>query len=311
MILPPGDEETEVRRAVMGKAEKSSVAIPEGIPRISSRDNPLVRRVRSLRHTKFRRATGLYPIEGVRLVEDAVTAGITIPAALVSPRLFRGPRGRALAASLEGRAERIAAVPDSLMAALHETRTHQGVVAAAARNEVPLEKLPPGGPRTLVLAHRVQDPGNLGAILRSADASGADGVITTPETVDPFNPKTVRTAMGSLFRVAVTLAGSLEQATAFCRSRGMTIIAAHPAGTPFQDFDFSGPFALIMGREGEGLTAEDLAAADRTVSIPMRRGADSLNVGAAAAVLLYEAARQRGYRFAPPFAGSSMSGDHP
>lgn len=293
----------------MNETNKSSIPIPERIPRISSRDNPLVRRVRSLRHTKFRRASGFYPIEGVRLVEDAVTARVTIPVALVSPRLFRGPRGRALAAALEDRAERIAAVPDSLMASLHETRTHQGVVAAAARHEIPLENFPPGGSRTLVLAHRVQDPGNLGAILRSVDASGADGVITTPESVDPFNPKTVRTAMGSLFRVAVSLAESLEQAARFCHSREMTVIAAHLEGTPFQEFDFSSPFALIMGREGEGLTAGDLAAADRTVSIPMRAGADSLNVGAATAVLLYEAARQRDYRFAPPFAGSFPEGD--
>jgi TrmH family RNA methyltransferase len=278
-------------------AEQS--AIPEGIPRVKSRDNPLVRRVRSLRHAKFRRSSGLYPAEGVRLLEDAVAAGVDLPVALVSPRLFRSPRGRSLARELAGRAERLAAVPDNLMAALHETRTHQGVVAIAARHDVPLEDLPPGATRSLVLAHRVQDPGNLGAIFRSTDASAADGVITTPETVDPFNPKTVRTAMGSLFRVPVAVAGSLELAAAFCRSRGMRIIAAHLEGTPFQQCDLSSPFALVMGREGEGLVAEDLATADLTVSIPMRQGADSLNVGAAAAVLLYEAARQRGYHFPP------------
>jgi TrmH family RNA methyltransferase len=149
----------------------------------------------------------------------------------------------------------------------------------------------------VVLAHRVQDPGNLGAILRSADASGTDGVITTPETVDPFNPKTVRTAMGALFRVPVSVAGSLQLAATCCRSRGMALIAAHLEGIPFQQCDLRRPFALILGREGEGLVDADIAVADLTVSIPMRRGADSLNVGAAAAVLLYEAARQRGYRF--------------
>lgn len=278
--------------------------IPEGIPRISSKDNPLVRRVRSLRHAKFRRSTGFYPVEGVRLVEDAVTAGVTIPVALVSPRLFRGPRGCSLAFALRDRAERIAAISDLLMAALHETRTHQGVVAVAARHEIPLDQLLPEGPRALVLAHRVQDPGNLGAILRSVDASGADGVITTPETVDPFNPKTVRTAMGSLFRVPVSLAGSLELAGAFCRDRGLKVVAAHLDGEPFQEFDFTSPFALIMGREGEGLTPGDLEMAHQTISIPMRQGADSLNVGAAAAVLLYEAARQREYRFPSPLPGT-------
>jgi len=274
--------------------------IPPGFPRVSSKDNPLVRRMRSLRHAKFRRATGLYPVEGVRLVEDAAAAGVDLPLALVSPRLFRTPRGRELAELLRDRARLLAALPDSLMASLHDTRTHQGVVAAAARREMPLERLPVGNSPVLVLAHRVQDPGNLGAILRTADAAGAQGVITTPETVDPYNPKTVRTAMGSLFRVPVAGAGSLAEAAAFCHGRGMAVLAAHLDGTPFQNFDFTRPFALLMGREGEGLTADDLETADQAVSIPMRPGADSLNVGAAAAVLLYEAARQRGYPFVCP-----------
>lgn len=273
----------------------SSIDIPPEIKRINSRDNPAVRRIRSLRHAKFRRSTGLYPVEGLRLVEDAVAADVPLPLALVSPRLFRTPRGRELARLLETRADRLAAVPDSLMGQLHETRTHQGVVAAAARRDLPLEALPRGPAPVLVVAHRVQDPGNLGAILRTADAAGADGVVTTPATVDPFNPKTVRTAMGSLFRLPVAVADSLAEALACCRDRGMTVFAAHLGGTPLGQCDFSGPFALMMGREGEGLTPDDLADADTGVSIPMRDGADSLNVGSATAVLLYEAARQRGY----------------
>jgi len=273
-------------------------AIPPDFPWISSRENPLVRKVRSLRHAKFRRSTGLYPIEGVRLAEDAVAAGLALSAALVSPRLFRNPRGRKLAGILRQRAERCAAVPDRLMASLHETRTHQGVVAVAARRETPLADLVPGPGAALVLAHRVQDPGNLGAIFRSADASGADAVVTTPDSVDPFNPKTVRTAMGALFRLPVCVAGSLPLAAAQCREAGLTLFAAHLEGRPFHECDFTSPFALIVGREGEGLTVDDLEIADQAVSIPMRAGADSLNVGAAAAVLLYEAARQRGYAFA-------------
>lgn len=278
-------------------------AVPAEFPWISSRENPLVRRVRSLRHAKFRRTTGLYPIEGVRLAEDAAAAGVPLMAVLVSPRLFRNPRGRRLAGTLLQRAERCAAVPDRLMASLHETRTHQGVVAVSARRETPLAELVPGPGAALVLAHRVQDPGNLGAILRSADASGAGAVITTPDSVDPFNPKTVRTAMGALFRVPVCVAGSLARAAEKCREAGLTLFAAHLEGRPFQECDFASPFALIVGREGEGLTGEDLEVADQAVSIPMRPGADSLNVGAATAVLLYEAARQRGYPFAEPRGG--------
>jgi TrmH family RNA methyltransferase len=287
-----------------------SAVIPRGIPEIRSRDNPLVRQVRSLRHAKFRRSSGLYPVEGLRLVEDAARARVPLSVALISPRLLRTRRGRDLAETLRGRASRVAAVPDSLMASLHETRTHQGVVAVAARHEIPLERFPPQTALAVVLAHRIQDPGNLGAIFRSVDAAGADGVITTPETVDPFNPKTVRTAMGALFRVPLSLAPSLGQAAACCRLRGMRIIAAHLEGPPLQECDFRHPFALIMGREGEGLTRADREAADQTVSIPMRKGADSLNVGAATAVLLYEAARQRGYRFPSPAAdGRAAAGE--
>lgn len=276
-----------------------------GLRRIESRANPLLREIRALARGGRGQHTGFFLVEGVRLMEEALDADCRFRHLLLSPRLLHGERGRRLAARLrEGGPGELLAVPDEVMDSLQDSRTHQGILAVVVHYPFRLEELPAGKHPTLVLAHRVQDPGNVGAIVRTADAAGADGVVTTPETANPFGPKAVRGAMGSLFRLPVVTACPLAAAAAWCRDHGLPVIAAHLKGESLGRVDLRPPFALLVGREGEGLAAEDLAQADRRLTVPIRRGVDSLNVGAATAVILFEAARQRGYRFRAPYGGA-------
>jgi len=135
---------------------------------------------------------------------------------------------------------------------------------------------------------------NVGAILRTAEAAGATGVITTQNTSDPFSPKSLRGAMGSAFRLPIWSGVSFDWMVRWCRERGIvTICADVEATTPYTEIDWTGPRALVLGPESTGFTAEELDSADQRVRIPMKGAAESLNVSVAAGILLFEAARQR------------------
>jgi TrmH family RNA methyltransferase len=283
----------------MSMVKDKQSPLPPGLPQIRGRASRLLKNIRSLKYSKHRLSTGRYVIEGQRLTEDALGAGTPLEQVLVSPRLYRSGRGRRLAGAVQAEGVPTAAVTDELMSSLHDTRTHQGILAVARQMKFRMDDLPRQPDSIYVVAHRIQDPGNMGAILRSADAAGADGVFTTEESVDPFNPKTVRTTMGSIFRLPAVVSVKLPDVAEWCRERGVELIAAHLTGELFSRVDFKSAFALVVGREGDGLREADLAFAHRAVRVPMRKGVDSLNVGAAVGVILYEAARQRRYRFRP------------
>jgi len=146
----------------------------------------------------------------------------------------------------------------------------------------------------------VQDPGNLGAIIRAADAGGATGVIAAGASADPFGWKALRGAMGSAFRLAVVREPDVQAACARVRDAGLALVATAAAGgQPPDILDLSGPIALVLGSEGRGLDTALMDAADARASIPMRAGVDSLNVAVTAALLVYEARRQRAHAATP------------
>lgn len=184
-------------------------------------------------------------------------------------------------------------VSPAAMAAASPVRTPSGVVAIAAWAPATLDAVFSPSPALVLALIDVQDPGNLGAILRSADALGATGVVTTPAGADPGGWKALRGAMGSTFHLPVarvTLAEALSQA----RRRGLRVAAATAGpGQPIDRAALVEPTCLLLGNEGAGLPAAVVAAADVTLTIPMRKGANSLNVAVAAALLLYEGTRQR------------------
>lgn len=161
----------------------------------------------------------------------------------------------------------------------------------------PNESVTQSATALVLLLVGLQDPGNVGAIIRTAAASGATGVATIEGTASPFGWKALRGAMGGTFRIPVSTRGSLLDAITTARGANVQLLAAVPrGGTPLPEVDFCGPTAVIFGGEGAGISETVVAAADRTVTIPMRRPVESLNVSTAAAVILYEASRQRDAR---------------
>ena len=189
-------------------------------------------------------------------------------------------------------------VSGQVMAELAQTVTPQGLLAVCRFIDVPLERLAEASPRLVVLLANVRDPGNAGTVLRTADAAGADGVVFSDASVDPYNSKCVRASAGSLFHLPVVAGSPLREAAAALRGAGLQILAAEgAAGRKLDELESDGalgrPTAWLFGNEAWGLPADLLALADQAVAVPIYGRAESLNLAAAAAVCLYASARAR------------------
>ena len=260
---------------------------------ITSRDNSLLRQARNVRDGKI---DELIFIEGLRLCEEAQRSNLEIDAVIVSEELARKERAAAVIAELSRVSKRVASVSEKLLESVSYTKTPQGIIVLARRPAASEERLTTSlnANSLLVVLHQINNPVNVGAILRTAEAAGATGVITTQNTSDPFSPKSLRGAMGSAFRLPIWSGLGYMEIIEWCRSRGIVSICADAeGGTTYTQIDWTGPTALILGPESTGFTAEELQGADYAVSIPMKGAAESLNVSVAAGVLLFEAARQR------------------
>lgn len=261
--------------------------------KITSRDNSLLRQARSVRDGK---AEELIFVEGLRLCEEALGSGLEIEAVIVSDELAEKEKAATLVAELAKASRRAAAVSEKLLESISYTKTPQGMVLLAKRPSSDIEHFEAKQKENalVVVMHRINNPVNVGAILRTAEAAGATGAIATQDTSDPFSPKSLRGAMGSAFRLPVWSGPTYEETLAWCRRHQIqTICADVHATASYDQVDWKQPSALILGPESTGLTKEEIAAADHGVKIPMRSAAESLNVAVAAGVLLYEALRQR------------------
>ena len=258
--------------------------------RITSRQNPVVARFREV-------ARGDVPdrmlLDGEHLVQDALAAGGGIELAAFAEDLVDG-RLAPLADRVRHAQATVVSVTRQVLDAMSPVREPSGLVAIAARPRVVLDDAFARAPALIVLLADVQDPGNVGAIVRAADGCGATGVITADRTADPFGWKALRGAMGSTLRMPVVARQSLADAVGAARQRGLRLLATAPkGGTPLPAADLRSPCAILLGGEGPGLPSGALESADERITIPMRDGIDSLNVAAAAAIVLYEASRQR------------------
>jgi RNA methyltransferase, TrmH family len=257
---------------------------------IRSRANPFFKRLVQL---KERGADDLALIEGVRLLEEALRAGVTIREVAAATRVQESPRGPALLRTLKERGVPVRLLEDRLLDAVSETETSQGVLALAERPTF-AEEAPFAGVPLLVVAVGIQNPGNLGGLLRTAEAAGATGALLTEGTVDPYSWKALRGSMGSAFRLPHTEGLSAEHAIDLLHLRGVRTVAAYAtASVRYDEADLRGPVAFLFGNEGAGLSQAVIRGTDQRVSIPMRGSVESLNVGVAAGILLFEAARQR------------------
>ncbi len=261
---------------------------------ITSRDNSLLRQARAVRDGK---SEELIFVEGLRLCEEAFTSGLDIEAVIYSEEIVRKERAAQVISKLADVCDRTAVVTESLLATVSYTKTPQGIIALAGRpesGELPLDDGSAGAPLLIVL-HGLNNPVNVGAIIRSAEAAGVSGVITTVNTADPFSPKALRGAMGSAFRLPIWHSPAFAHAIEWCAKQNvLTVCADLEATISHTQFDWTRPSALIVGPESAGLGADEVRMATNAIRIPMRGQVESLNVAAAATIVLYEAARQRG-----------------
>jgi TrmH family RNA methyltransferase len=264
---------------------------------LDAADNKTVRRVRSLMTNRgLRERLGVSVLEGVRLVEAAILSGAEFRIVLYGPRLVQTERGRALVGRLSGLAPKLLYVSEKVLSDLAEVETSQGILAVASMPPVGrLWPFPAGAPPLFVAADGIQDPGNLGTIIRSAQAAGVHAFGVSKGTVDIFNPKTLRATAGSLFEMPMV---RLEETWADdAKRQNLTLVySVVDGGMPYEAFDWTQPLVLVLGSEGHGVTPIATAEA---LSIPMAPTANSLNVASAAAVLLFHAAQVRRQRQIP------------
>jgi TrmH family RNA methyltransferase len=259
-------------------------------PLIRSRSNAVVRRFRAL---KERAAGDLALLEGTKLVEEALAAGAALTEVAASPRAGRTARGRALRKALEERRVPVRFVDDDVLGSVSEAETSQGLLALARRPAFAEEAMLEGAPLLLV-AVGIQNPGNVGALLRAAEAAGATGAYLAEGCADPFSWKALRGSMGSAFRLPHLRRVAARETLGRLAARGVkTVAASATGGVRYDEVDLTGPVAVVLGNEGAGLDEDLMAAAAVRAAIPMRGGVESLNVAVAAGIRLFEAARQR------------------
>jgi TrmH family RNA methyltransferase len=272
--------------------------------RISSRQNAIVKRFRELaRSSRARPATAAghaaeVLLDGEHLVQEALACAIPIEVAAFSDRqlaIDTSPIAR-LARDVKKRGGRVMTVGDQVLAAISPVQNPSGVVAIARARPSDIGVVMSGMsdlPVSLVLAG-LQDPGNVGAVIRAAAAFGASGVVAIEGSANPFGWKALRGAMGGTFRIPVAARGTMSEVIAAAQKKDVRLVAAVPrGGTPLPQLNFHMPTAVILGSEGGGLPAELLRAMHEAVTIPMQTPVESLNVAVAAALILYEAMRQR------------------
>ena len=233
--------------------------------------------------------------EGIHLAEEVLASGAFAELAVVSPRLERLAGGAELKRQIGRAGIPIEEATDEALEAVQDARSPQPVVMLVRRPAFSWETVwsHRPGPCLMVVAHALQDPGNLGSLVRSADAAGATALVACGDGADLYHPRTVRASMGSLLRLPATQA-PLEDLLARLRSHEIDALGTDAtSGTPFHEADLTRPLALFFGTEGRGLPRDLSDRLDGLLRIPMRPEVDSLSVGAAAAVVLFEAARQR------------------
>jgi len=256
---------------------------------ISSAANPVVKRMRLLGDRKHRRREGAFVVEGVQPVWQAVEAGAEVEVLVVAPDLL-GSRTAGMVAAQEAAGVRVARLTGELFARV-SARDGPSGLAAIVRGRIPgLASLPVTPESVFVALHEIGNPGNLGTIIRTADAAGGSGVVLIGAAADPFDPAAVKASMGALF--AVPVARAADPAEFLAWAAGLTVITTSAkARTSFWEAGYARPLALLLGAEGAGLPDDVLAGGDLQVRIPMTGTAESLNLAVAAGLLLYQARR--------------------
>ena len=267
----------------------------ETFDHITSASNPLIKQLRSLERKKGRNETGLFLAEGARLIEQALTQDWQVDTLIVSNAGAELDYVQTLTARARDQGARLVQVPDRIAGSIARKDNPQAVIAAIQQRDLSLRDLPSDDPGLWIGLYECRDPGNLGTILRTADCAGAAGVVLIENCCDPFSVEAVRASMGSLFDVRLAKT-DFSSFNAWRKASGLDMVAASVNGdTAHVGVDFERPSLILMGNEQAGLPDAVEAECDTLCLIPMRGGADSLNLAQATAIMLYEGWRQRGF----------------
>lgn len=248
---------------------------------VTSASNERIKRLIRLRERKHREEEGVFLVEGARLVERALETGLE-PLEIYADGSVPVPN-----------TDRLVTVEPTALDRASYRRRSEGVIAVFDQFPLPLDRLRPGVDPLVLVAEAIEKPGNLGAMLRTADATGASALIAIGRGVDPFNPNVIRASTGALFTVPLAIC-LLPELVSWLSAIAVPLVVATPdAASPYWDHDLAGGTALMVGAEKEGLSSEALQAAAHAVSIPMSGSSDSLNASVSLALLAYEAVRQR------------------
>ncbi len=259
---------------------------------ITSAANPLIKRVRLLADRRHRRREGAFVVRGVQPVWQAAEAGADIEVLIVAPGLLRGPAVE-MVAEQEARGVRVARLSAELFGRIGDRDSPAGLAAIVRKRPAALGELAVRPDSVFAALHEVANPGNLGTIIRTADAAGAAGVILVGQCTDPYDPAAVKASMGAGFSVPVAAVAAPAEFLRWCREQGIAVAVTSGSGSgSLWETSLPKPLAILFGSEGAGLPDELLAAGDLQIRIPMTGTAESLNLAVAAGVLLYEAWRQ-------------------
>ncbi len=260
---------------------------------LQSNKNSTIKDIKSLQQRKNRDSKGLFFIEGLRFVKEAFDLQEQIEMVVVSERLLEESESALLVTDVEAKGIKCIAVPDKLFCEISDTQTPQGIMAVMKKQKYDLSSTIEKSSFVVVL-DSLQDPGNLGTILRTADAAGADCIILSKGCVDIYSPKVLRATMGSIFHVPVIDGIQIEEALQTLKAVGHKIVASHLAGVNnYFETELTAKTTIVIGNEANGISDITVKQADILVKIPMPGKAESLNAAIAAAVMMYEVTRQR------------------
>lgn len=262
------------------------------VKEVTSLSNPIVKDIKALSQKKDREETGTFMAEGLKLVIDALELGWSITTLVYAKNAKDKPLVSKVAARTVAAGGLVLEVSEKVLSAITRRDNPQMVVGVFKTRWKPLAQIRPAPNETYVALDRVRDPGNLGTIIRTADAAGASGVILVGECTDPFSLETVRATMGSLFAIPVARA-TPDEFLAWKQGAGVSVVATHLAGAvDYRTIDYKRkPVVLLMGNEQQGLPDQLARQADALARIPQAGLADSLNLAVATAVMLFEARR--------------------
>lgn len=263
------------------------------VNQITSRDNARLSHVRKVRDGKI--ADEIF-LEGLRLAEEGLRSQAEIREVFFTQRLAENARAADLIERFSSTGVRMSVVTEKLFDAISDTKTSQGIVLTAARPDTGSERMPEVETGLFVYMHEVNDPSNLGAVFRTAEAAGVDGVILSKGSADAFSTKALRAAMGANLRLPVWDKADLEEVLEWAREKQVRCVAADISGPiSHTDIDWNLPTMIIFGSEANGLDKETLELADTVFKIEMKNGVESLNLAVSAGITLFEAVRQRSF----------------